>query len=135
MDDGSIGIVLHPQDIALLDARKGIEMFRKVDVPVLGIIENMAVHVCSQCGHHEHIFGEHGGDRIASDYGVPLLASLPLQLSIRVQSDAGRPAVIAEPDSDVTKCYLKAATAVRQALAGQGDSVVRQFPEIKISDD
>jgi ATP-binding protein involved in chromosome partitioning len=128
-------IVTTPQDIALLDARKGIEMFRKVDVPVLGIIENMAVHVCSQCGHQEHIFGEHGGDRIAGDYGVPLLASLPLQMSIRVQSDAGRPAVIAEPDSDVAKCYLKAATAVRQALAGQGDSVVRQFPEIKISDD
>jgi ATP-binding protein involved in chromosome partitioning len=128
-------IVTTPQDIALLDARKGIEMFRKVDVPVLGIIENMAVHVCSQCGHREHIFGEHGGDRIAQDYGVPLLASLPLQLSIRVQSDAGRPTVIAEPDSDVTKCYLKAATAVREALAAQGDSVVRQFPEIKISDD
>jgi ATP-binding protein involved in chromosome partitioning len=128
-------IVTTPQDIALLDARKGIEMFRKVDVPVLGIIENMSVHICSACGHREHIFGEHGGERIAQDYGVPLLASLPLTLSIREQTDAGRPAVIAEPDSAVTLIYLEAAAAVRKALEKQGDNVVRQFPEIKISDD
>ncbi len=128
-------IVTTPQDIALLDARKGIEMFRKVDVPVLGIIENMSVHVCSECGHREHIFGEHGGGRIAEEYGVPLLASLPLMLSIREQTDAGRPAVIAEPDSQVTRIYLEAAAAVEKALAGQGGSGVRQFPEIKISDD
>ena len=128
-------IVTTPQDIALLDARKGIEMFRKVDVPVLGIIENMAVHICSECGHREHIFGEHGGDRISKDYGVPLLASLPLLLSIREQSDAGRPAVVADPDSAVTRLYMAAAVAVRDALSAQGDSVVKQFPEIKISDD
>ncbi len=130
-------IVTTPQDIALVDAQKGIEMFRKVDVPILGIIENMAVHICSQCGHREHIFGEHGGERIAADYGVPLLASLPLTLSIREQTDAGTPTVIAEPDSAVTALYLKAAAAVQAALAerGQGDGVVRQFPEIKISDD
>ncbi|CAA0124039.1 Iron-sulfur cluster carrier protein [Halioglobus japonicus] len=128
-------IVTTPQDIALLDARKGIEMFRKVDVPVLGVIENMAVHICSECGHSEHIFGEHGGDRIAADYGVPLLASLPLKLSIREQTDAGTPAVVSEPDSDVTRIYLDAAVAVIGALTAQGDSVVKQFPEIKISDD
>jgi ATP-binding protein involved in chromosome partitioning len=130
-------IVTTPQDIALVDAQKGIEMFRKVDVPILGIIENMAVHICSQCGHREHIFGEHGGERIAADYGVPLLASLPLALSIREQTDAGTPTVIAEPDSAVTAIYLEAAAAVQAALAaqGQGDGVVRQFPEIKISDD
>ena len=128
-------IVTTPQDIALLDARKGIEMFHKVDVPVLGIIENMSVHVCSECGHREHIFGQQGGERIAEDYGVPLLASLPLALSIREQTDSGRPTVIAEPDSDVTKTYLQAATAVQDALAGQSDNGVRQFPEIKISDD
>jgi ATP-binding protein involved in chromosome partitioning len=128
-------IVTTPQDIALLDARKGIEMFRKVDVPVLGIIENMSVHICSECGHREHIFGERGGDRIAEDYGVPLLARLPLALSIREQTDAGRPTVIAEPDSEVTKIYLEAATAVQAALVGQPDNGVRQFPEIKISDD
>ena len=128
-------IVTTPQDIALLDARKGIEMFRKVDVPVLGIIENMSVHICSECGHHEHIFGEHGGARIAQDYGVPLLASLPLTLSIRQQTDAGRPTVVATPESAEAKLYLEAAAAVQKALAGQRDSGVRQFPEIKISDD
>jgi ATP-binding protein involved in chromosome partitioning len=128
-------IVTTPQDIALLDARKGIEMFNKVNVPVLGIIENMAVHVCSECGHREHIFGEHGGDRIANDYGVPLLASLPLTLAIREQTDAGRPTVISDPQSAATGLYIQAAAAVQEALAGPRDSGVRQFPEIKISDD
>jgi len=128
-------IVTTPQDIALLDARKGIEMFRKVEVPVLGIIENMSVHICSECGHREPIFGAHGGDRIAQDYGVPLLASLPLALSIRQQTDAGCPTVIAAPESAEAKLYLEAAAAVQKALAGQRESGVRQFPEIKISDD
>ncbi len=128
-------IVTTPQDIALLDARKGIEMFRKVDVPVLGIIENMAVHVCSACGHREHIFGAQGGNRIAQDYGVPLLASLPLTLAIREQTDAGRPTVISDPHSAAAEQYLQAAAAVRTALAGPRDSGVRQFPEIRISDD
>ena len=94
-------IVTTPQDIAVQDAQKGIEMFRKVDIPILGVIENMAVHICTQCGHQEHVFGEHGGERIARDYGVSLLASLPLALSIREQTDSGRPTVIAEPDSAV----------------------------------
>ena len=128
-------IVTTPQDIALLDARKGIEMFRKVDVPVLGVIENMSVHICSECGHHEHIFGQQGGDRISKDYDVPLLASLPLTLSIREQTDAGRPTVVAAPQSAEAKLYLDAAAAVREALAAQEDNGVRQFPEIKISDD
>jgi ATP-binding protein involved in chromosome partitioning len=128
-------IVTTPQDIALLDARKGIEMFNKVDVPILGVVENMAVHVCSACGHQEHIFGEHGGERIARDYGVPLLASLPLALSIREQTDSGRPTVVAEPDSPLTALYRQAAQAVATSLAQRDDSVVRQFPEIKITDD
>ena len=128
-------IVTTPQDIALLDARKGIEMFRKVDVPVLGIIENMSVHICSECGHHEHIFGQQGGDRISQDYGVRLLASLPLTLSIREQTDAGRPTVAAAPQSPEAKLYLDAAAAVREALAAQEDTGVRHFPEIIISDD
>ena len=128
-------IVTTPQDIALLDAQKGIEMFRKVDVPVLGVIENMSVHVCSECGHREHIFGEHGGERIARDYGVPLLAALPLALSIREQTDSGHPTVIAEPDSTVAATYREAASAVQEALEQQAGSAVRQFPEIKISDD
>lgn len=128
-------IVTTPQDIALLDAEKGIEMFRKVDVPILGVVENMAVHVCSACGHSEHIFGDKGGERIAATYGVPLLASLPLALSIREQTDAGTPTVVVEPDSAVTALYLEAAAAVELALQSQVTDVVQQFPEIKISDD
>ncbi len=128
-------IVTTPQDIALLDAQKGIEMFRKVEVPILGVVENMAVHICSACGHREHMFGAHGGERIAADYGVPLLASLPLALSIREQTDAGNPTVVAEPDSPVTAVYLEAARAIQGAVAAQGDGVVKHFPEIKITDD
>jgi ATP-binding protein involved in chromosome partitioning len=128
-------IVTTPQDIALLDAQKGIEMFRKVDVPILGVIENMAVHICSQCGHQEHTFGEHGGQRIAADYGVPLLASLPLTLAIRQRSDAGQPIVVVEPDSPETAIFLEAAAAVQLALEGRGDDAVQQFPQINITDD
>ena len=128
-------IVTTPQDIALLDARKGIEMFRKVDVPVLGVIENMSVHICSNCGHTEHIFGREGGDQIAADYGVPLLARLPLALSIREQTDAGTPTVAVAPESEAAQAYAQAATAVIQSLAEAARNVVKQFPEIKISDD
>ena len=128
-------IVTTPQDIALQDAQKGIEMFRKVDIPILGVIENMAVHICSECGHREHKFGEHGGERISRDYGVPLLASLPLALSIREQTDAGKPTVISEPESEVAALYLAAAAEVEAALAASGDSVVKQFPNIQITDD
>jgi ATP-binding protein involved in chromosome partitioning len=128
-------IVTTPQDIALLDARKGIEMFRKVDVPILGIVENMAMHVCSHCGHIDHLFGDAGGERIASDYGVPLLGSLPLQRSIREQTDAGNPTVLADPASPAAQAYLDIADQVAAALAAAGDGVVKQFPEIRISDD
>ena len=128
-------IVTTPQDIALLDAQKGIEMFTKVDIPILGVVENMAVHICSECGHAEHIFGAHGGERISRDYGVPLLASLPLALSIREQTDSGIPTVIADPESPISMLYLEAATAIQGALASQADSVVKQFPDITISDD
>ena len=128
-------IVTTPQDVALLDAQKGIEMFRKVDVPILGIVENMAVHICSQCGHTEHIFGSEGGARIAHDYGVQLLASLPLALSIRQQTDAGVPTVVAEPESAISALYSEAAVAAVAALAGAGDSAVKQFPNISITDD
>jgi ATP-binding protein involved in chromosome partitioning len=129
-------IVTTPQDIALLDAQKGIEMFSKVDVPILGIVENMAVHICSECGHAEHIFGDRGGERIAQDYGVPLLGSLPLLLSIREQTDAGTPAVVAEPESEVTAIYSAIAAGVIAALAtADSGGGVRKFPEISISDD
>ncbi|AQA19882.1 Fe-S-binding ATPase [Halioglobus japonicus] len=128
-------IVTTPQDIALLDAQKGVEMFRKVDIPILGIVENMAMHVCSNCGHAEHIFGEEGGQRMAAEYGVPLLGSLPLQRSIREQTDAGNPTVVAEPDSAVAGLYLAMADKIAASLANRYDSAVKQFPEIKISDD
>ncbi len=125
-------IVTTPQDIALLDARKGIEMFAKVDIPVLGVVENMAVHTCSQCGHSEHIFGNEGGERIAAEYGVPLLGALPLALSIREQTDAGKPSVIAESDSDIAGVYLSIADKVAASLAG---SAGQSGPEIVISND
>jgi len=98
-------IVTTPQDIALLDARKALKMFEKVEVPVLGIVENMATHVCSNCGHEEHIFGEGGGARMAQQYGVPYLGSLPLDIRIREQSDGGTPTVVAMPESDLAARY------------------------------
>ncbi len=128
-------IVTTPQDIALMDAQKGIEMFRKVDIPILGIVENMAVHICSNCGHAEHIFGAEGGRRIAAEYGVALLGSLPLAMSIREQTDSGRPTVVAEPDSAVSAIFLEIADAIRATLAAGGEGVVREFPAINISDD
>ena len=105
-------IVTTPQDIATLDAKKALKMFQKVEVPVLGIIENMALHVCSNCGHEEHLFGEGGGQRMAAQYGVPLLGSLPLDISIREQGDAGRPVVVSAPDSAVAEAYRQAARAL-----------------------
>jgi ATP-binding protein involved in chromosome partitioning len=125
-------IVTTPQDIALLDARKGIEMFSKVDIPILGIVENMAVHVCSQCGHSEHIFGAEGGERIAAEYGVELLGSLPLDVSIRVQTDKGVPAVEDQPDSAITAIYREIADKVAAKLGEAGE---RTVPEIVISND
>lgn len=98
-------IVTTPQDIATLDARKGIEMFRKVEIPVLGVVENMAMHTCSQCGHSEHIFGEGGGLQIAKRYNTELLGSLPLALSIRESTDLGKPSVVAEPEGEIAKAY------------------------------
>jgi ATP-binding protein involved in chromosome partitioning len=98
-------IVTTPQDIALLDARKALRMFQKVDVPVLGIVENMAIHICSSCGHAEHIFGEGGGQRMAEQYDVALLGSLPLDRRIREQADGGEPMVLAEPESEVAMRY------------------------------
>lgn len=125
-------IVTTPQDIALLDAQKGVEMFRKVSVPVLGVVENMAVHVCGQCGHAEHLFGEGGGERIAAEYGVPLLGSLPLAKSIREQADSGCPTVVAEPDSEAAALYLKAA---RNTAARLAQLEARSAPSIVIRND
>jgi ATP-binding protein involved in chromosome partitioning len=126
-------IVTTPQDIALLDARKGLQMFRKVAVPVLGLVENMSTHVCSQCGHEEHIFGEGGGARMAAEYDVPLLGSLPLDRHIREQADGGLPTVLAEPNGPLAARYLDIArrVAARLALLGRGPA----FPSISSSDD
>ncbi|UNE64063.1 iron-sulfur cluster carrier protein ApbC [Xanthomonas oryzae] len=109
-------IVTTPQDIATLDARKALKMFEKVEVPVLGIVENMAVHTCSNCGHREHLFGEGGGERMAAQYGVPLLGSLPLEIAIREQGDAGQPVVVAAPESSAALAYLAAAMRLAEEL-------------------
>lgn len=109
-------VVTTPQDIATLDASKAVKMFEKVDVPVLGLIENMAVHICSQCGHAEHIFGEGGGERMAERYGVPMLGALPLDIRIRERGDAGVPVVVDEPESDVSRAYRAAAERLLQEL-------------------
>ncbi len=108
-------IVTTPQDIALLDARKALRMFEKVEVPVLGIVENMAIHVCSNCGHAEHVFGSGGGERMAQDYGVPLLGSLPLQRAIREGADSGNPTLVSAPDSPAAEAYR----AIARAAAGR----------------
>jgi ATP-binding protein involved in chromosome partitioning len=110
-------IVTTPQDIATLDARKALKMFEKVEVPVLGIVENMAVHTCSNCGHVEHLFGEGGGQRMAAQYGVPLLGSLPLDIAIREHGDAGQPVVVAAPDSAVAQAYRHTARMMAAHLA------------------
>jgi len=129
-------IVTTPQDIALIDAQKGVEMFRKVEVPVLGVIENMAIHICSECGHREALFGEGGGERIAKDYSVPLLGALPLSLQIRQQLDAGTPTVTAEPEGDIARLYGEIArdTALQLALR-VASGPAQAFPNIVIKAD
>jgi ATP-binding protein involved in chromosome partitioning len=127
-------IVTTPQDIALLDAKKAVEMFRKVNVPVLGVVENMAIHICTNCGHEEHIFGEGGGERIARDYHTELLGSLPLELSIRVDADAGKPSVASNPESAISQRYRAIARKLIANVSArntQSDS----FPDIEFSDD
>ncbi|MGQ9723873.1 MAG: iron-sulfur cluster carrier protein ApbC [Tepidimonas sp.] len=128
-------IVTTPQDIALLDARKGITMFRKVGVPILGIVENMAVHVCRQCGHIEHIFGADGGKRMATELEVAYLGGLPLDLRIREQADAGRPTVVADPDGEIAAIYRAVARQVAVTVAAKAKDYSAKFPSIKISRD
>ncbi len=125
-------VVTTPQDIALLDAKKGLRMFEKVEVPVLGIVENMAIHVCSNCGHAEHIFGAGGGERMAQQYGVPLLGSLPLDIHIREQADGGAPTVIAQPQSDNAARYREIARRAAARLALQARNKRIEFPKIVI---
>ncbi len=125
-------IVTTPQDIALIDARKALKMFEKVAVPVLGIVENMATHVCSQCGHEEAIFGTGGGRRMAEDYGVPLLGALPLDIRIREQMDAGTPTLVAMPDSDLAGRYREIARRTAARLAQQALNKTIGFPKIVV---
>ncbi len=126
-------IVTTPQDIALIDARKGLKMFEKVGIPILGIVENMAVHVCSNCGHAEHIFGAEGGAKMAKQYGVEHLGSLPLDIRIREQADAGRPTVVAEPDSAITATYKEIARKVAVRIAEKAKDMSLKMPTIKVS--
>jgi ATP-binding protein involved in chromosome partitioning len=127
-------IVTTPQDIALLDARKGLQMFRKVNVPVLGIIENMSTHICTQCGHEEPLFGSGGGARMAEDYDVELLGQLPLDLRIRQQTDGGRPSVVAEPDEGPAEAYRATARRMAARLAMRGKDYSARFPKIVVED-
>lgn len=125
-------IVTTPQDIALLDARKGLKMFEKVDVPVLGIIENMSTHICSQCGHEEPIFGAGGGQRMAEQYNIDLLGSIPLDIRIREETDAGRPTVVADPDGRVGLIFRDIARRVAAKLSMRKKDYTTAFPNIVI---
>ena len=128
-------IVTTPQDIALADAKKGVAMFEKVGVPILGLVENMAVHVCSNCGHVEHIFGAEGGKRYAAQKGIDYLGALPLSLAIREQADSGRPSVIADPDGEAARSYKAIARQVAIRIAAKAKDFSARFPAINISRD
>jgi ATP-binding protein involved in chromosome partitioning len=125
-------IVTTPQDIALLDARKGLKMFEKVEVRVLGVVENMSVHICSNCGHAEHVFGSGGGARMAEQYGVQLLGELPLDIRIREDADGGRPTVVAEPGSARARAYLQMARRTAARLSTLNKDYSRIFPKITV---
>lgn len=125
-------IVTTPQDIALLDARKGLKMFEKVNIPILGIVENMSTHICSQCGHEEHIFGAGGGALMSQDFNVDLLGSLPLDIKIREQSDGGKPTVISEPDGKIAAIYKQIARAAAIKIANSSLDHSAKFPNIVI---
>ncbi|MBV1880831.1 MAG: iron-sulfur cluster carrier protein ApbC [Pseudomonadales bacterium] len=132
--DGAV-IVTTPQDIALLDARKGIEMFRKVNIPVIGVVENMAVHICKNCGQEETIFGEGGGEKVALQYDTTVLGQLPLSLAIRQMSDAGQPTVASDPDGPEAQLFLSTAQKLAVALWAKDIQSAGGFPSISISDD
>ncbi len=125
-------IVTTPQDIALLDARRGLKMFEKVDIPILGIVENMSTHICSNCGHEEHIFGAGGGAQMCNDYKVDLLGSLPLDISIREQTDSGKPTVINTPDSKIANIYKEIARKAAIKIANASLDHSSKFPNIVI---
>lgn len=125
-------IVTTPQDLALLDAKKAVKMFEKVNIPILGVIENMSTHICSQCGHEEAIFGEHGGETLAQDYKIAFLGAMPLSMSIREQADAGRPTVVAEPDGVLGQKYRQMAHKIGAGIAESKRNYASAFPNIVI---
>jgi len=125
-------IVTTPQDIALLDARKGLKMFEKVGIPILGIVENMSLHICSNCGHEESIFGQGGGAKMCAEYGVELLAALPLNMSIREQADSGKPTVVADPHGPISAIYKDIARKVAIKVAEKAKDMSGKFPNITI---
>jgi ATP-binding protein involved in chromosome partitioning len=125
-------IVTTPQDIALIDAKKGLKMFEKVGVPIVGIVENMSIHVCSNCGHAEHIFGEGGAQKMCDDYHVPFLGGLPLDIRIREQADSGRPTVVADPDGTVAEIYRAIARKVAISVAQKAADFSARFPSIVV---
>jgi ATP-binding protein involved in chromosome partitioning len=131
---GSV-IVTTPQDIALHDAMKGLKMFEKVDIPVLGIVENMSIHICSACGNKDHIFGAGGGEKMANRYNVPLLGELPLDSRIREEADTGCPSVVANPDSDVAAIYVDVARKIAAGIASMTTGAAADFPRIVVEDD
>ena len=128
-------IVTTPQDIALLDAKKGLSMFEKVGVPILGLVENMAVYCCPNCGHVEHIFGADGGKKMAAQYKLDYLGALPLNMSIREQADSGRPTVVADPDGEIAAIYKAVARQVAVKIADKAKDFSGKFPTIKVSKD
>ena len=125
-------IVTTPQDIALMDARKGLKMFEKVNIPILGIVENMSLHICSKCGHEEHIFGAGGGERMSKDYGIELLGALPLDIRIREQTDSGKPTVVTDPDGRVAEIYRQIARRVAVKIAEKQQDHSAAFPKIVV---
>ncbi|MBS0326892.1 MAG: iron-sulfur cluster carrier protein ApbC [Proteobacteria bacterium] len=125
-------IVTTPQDIALIDARKGLKMFEKVGVPIVGVVENMSIHICSNCGHAEHIFGEGGAQRMCDDYKVPFLGSLPLDIRIREQADSGHPTVVSDPDGPVARVYKEIARKVAVSVAQKAEDFSSKFPNIVV---
>jgi ATP-binding protein involved in chromosome partitioning len=125
-------IVTTPQDIALLDARKGLKMFEKVGIPILGVVENMAIHVCPNCGHESHIFGSGGADKMCADYGTELLGQLPLDASIREQADSGRPSVVSDPDGKVAEIYRRIARRCAVKIAEAQRDMTSKFPNIVV---
>jgi len=127
-------IVTTAQDIALLDARKGLQMFRKVSVPVLGIVENMSSHICTECGHEEPLFGQGGGEKLADEYDVTLLGQIPLDMRIRQEADSGQPSVVADPEGAIASAYGQTARRTAAALAAQNRDYSAKFPKIVVED-